>query len=283
MLLGSVLNDLATGPARRVDRPEVWHDDTLPGVVWMSGLSSEYRIDAVDEYVIGAVTGSAGYDLRRRSTTYRVRPGQLVVLDPEHDHAGTQTRDGPWEARLLVLPAALLSATCDEVPSLVRARIDDPVLDAPALRARFLALHRASSNGAAKLWRECALLGLLDDLAPAAGATPRRHGDPMVARALEFVRDCYLDPIDLDTLASEVGTTKFRLLRHFRAEVGLTPHQFVVSVRIAHARQLLAGGTPVSVAASECGFADQSHLTRYFRDRLGFTPGRYRQTASKGR
>jgi AraC family chemosensory pili system transcriptional regulator ChpD len=277
------LNDLAADPERRVDRPEVWHDDTLPGVVWMSGLSSEYRVDPVDEYVIGALTGSAGYDLRRGSKTYRVLPGELVVLDPEYAHAGTQTVDGPWEARLLVLPAALLSSTCDDVPSLVRASIDNPVVDAPALRTRFLTLHRASSNGAAKIGRECALLGLLEDLAPAAGARPRRLGDPMVARALEYLRDCHLDPIDLDTLALEVGTTKFRLLRHFRAEVGLTPHQFVVSLRIAHARRLLAGGTPVSVAASESGFADQSHLTRYFRHRLGFTPGRYRQTVSKGR
>jgi AraC-like DNA-binding protein len=268
------LNDLA----RVADRPDVWSDDTLPGALWMHGIASEYRIDPVDEYVIGLPTGHAGYDLRRRSTSRRVHVGEMVVLDPEHSHAGTPTPAGPWSARLLVLPMALLRSAGDdtELPALLRSGFDDPVVDSPALRTRFLALHEASRTGAPRLERECGLLALLDDLTSCGKATARPAGDPVVARALEYLRDCWQSPVDLDTLARAAGTTKFRLLRRFRAEVGLTPHRYLVSVRIAHARRLLAAGTPISVAAAETGFADQSHLSRHFRDRLGFTPGRYR-------
>ena len=141
--------------------------------------------------------------------------------------------------------------------------------------------------GAPRLERECGLLALLDDLTLGTGASARPAGDPGVARALEYLRDCWRSPVDLDTLASAAGTTKFRLLRRFRAEVGITPHRFLVSVRVAHARRLLAAGTPISVVAAETGFADQSHLNRHFRDRLGFTPARYRRlvvaTPSPGR
>lgn len=282
------MNDLAAGtgterprprsPAGVVDRPDLWHDDTLPGALWMLGVASEYRIDPVDEYVIGLPTGRAGYDLRRRSTSRRVHIGEMVVLDPEHSHAGTPTPAGPWTARLLVLPMALVRSTGDdtELPALLRSGFDDPVVDSPALRTRFLALHEASRTGAPRLERECGLLALLDDLTLCTRASARPAGDPGVARALDYLRDCWRSPVDLDTLAAEAGTTKFRLLRRFRAEVGVTPHRFLVSVRIAHARRLLAAGTPISEAAAETGFADQSHLSRHFRDRLGFTPGRYR-------
>src|SRR5262245_63144383 len=104
----AVLND------RAVDRPETWHDETLPGVVWMRGAASEYRIDPVDEYIVGIVTGAAGYHLHRRNQSRPVRQGELVVLDPAYPHRGTPTADGPWQARLMVLPAAVLWATVDD-------------------------------------------------------------------------------------------------------------------------------------------------------------------------
>jgi AraC-like DNA-binding protein len=264
------LNELA------VDRPEIWHDETLPGVVWMRGAASEYRIDPVDEYVIGVPT-FGGYELHRRNRTRVVRPGELVLLDPSHSHRGTPTEKAQWRARLVVLPAALLWSTLDDRPELLRTTIDEPVVDRPELRERFLALHRASQAGVSRLELECRMLSLLDDLVPAAGGARRPSGDPTVTVAIRHLRDTFLETIDLDTLPASAGTTKFRLLSRFRAELGVTPHQFLVSVRVAHARRLLAVGTPVSEAAAVCGFADQSHLTRHFRNRLDITPGRYRQ------
>ena len=61
----------------------------------------------------------------------------------------------------------------------------------------------------------------------------------------------------------------------------MTPHQFLVSMRIAEARRLLAAGLAPAEVAAMTGFADQSHLTRRFRSRIGFTPGRYRDSAGR--
>ncbi|RYG53855.1 AraC family transcriptional regulator, partial [bacterium] len=59
---------------------------------------------------------------------------------------------------------------------------------------------------------------------------------------------------------------------------GQTPHQFVMSLRVDRARELLVAGrhTPTDVAAMT-GFADQSHLTRHLRRQLGVTPGALRK------
>jgi AraC-like DNA-binding protein len=278
------LNDLARSVAApEVDRPLVWQDDTLPGAVWMLGRSSGYQIDPVDEYVIGAVTGAAGYRLHRGAQALPVRPGELVVLDPERAHRGTQDADGPWDARLLVLPTALLWSALDELPPLLRTSVDEPVISRPGLQRRFVVLHRASQAGASRLERECTLLALLEDLTPVARGRRRPSGDPAVAAAVAVLRDRFVDRVDLHTLARATGVSKFRLLRRFRAELGVTPHPFLASVRIAHARRLLAMGVAVSEVAAAAGFADQSHLTRQFGARLGFTPARYRRAVAAGR
>ena len=54
-------------------------------------------------------------------------------------------------------------------------------------------------------------------------------------------------------------------------------------VRVGHARRLLAAGSSIGDAAVASGFADQSHLHRQFRHRLGFTPGRYRRALERHR
>jgi AraC-like DNA-binding protein len=45
---------------------------------------------------------------------------------------------------------------------------------------------------------------------------------------------------------------------------------------VHQARELLRGGGSPSHVAFQCGFADQAHLTRSFKARLGVTPGQYK-------
>lgn len=67
----------------------------------------------------------------------------------------------------------------------------------------------------------------------------------------------------------------FRLLRHFRASVGVTPYAYLTQRRMLHAIALLRDGCPISRAALEAGFCDQSHFSRRFRAAFGMPPGQY--------
>jgi AraC-like DNA-binding protein len=80
----------------------------------------------------------------------------------------------------------------------------------------------------------------------------------------------------LHELARHVGLSAWHLIRVFRKATGLTPHAWLIDRRVHHARELLrAGGSPSQIAV-QCGFADQAHLTRSFKARLGVTPGQYK-------
>ena len=56
----------------------------------------------------------------------------------------------------------------------------------------------------------------------------------------------------------------------------MTPHNWLIDRRVHMACNLLRAGLSATHVAAQCGFSDQSHLTRVFKSRLGITPGRFR-------
>ena len=103
-------------------------------------------------------------------------------------------------------------------------------------------------------------------------------------RAAERIREClhadHGGKTDLATLAEETGLSRFQVLREFKRRYGLPPHAYQLCVRVAHARALLQRDVSLVDVAAECGFADQSHLTRHFRRLVGVTPLRYARAST---
>ena len=113
--------------------------------------------------------------------------------------------------------------------------------------------------------------------ASSSGGLSRTH-----CRLLDQFIDENLDrDISLADLAGVVQISVFHLIRKFRAEFGCPPHAYVIRKRIAHAKiQLARRDIPLKVVAANCGFSDQSHMTRLFRRLLGTTPAEYRNMAA---
>src|SRR5476651_539494 len=111
---------------------------------------------------------------------------------------------------------------------------------------------------------------------------PRLAG--LVPRILSRVREKIESNLDadlsLDTLAAESGYSRAHFLRMFRAATGLTPHQYVLDLRIRRAQECLRqkDASIIDVAVS-CGFSSQSHMTTVFRQRLEMTPAEFRRSA----
>jgi transcriptional regulator GlxA family with amidase domain len=112
-----------------------------------------------------------------------------------------------------------------------------------------------------------------------AGLEPLRLGRERspIARVREAIDQRYEEDLTLADLARLAGLSVHHLIRVFRAEVGLTPHAYVVDVRVRRAQDLLRRGLSPAEVAGLVGFADQAHLTRAFKARLGVGPGAYRR------
>ncbi|QSR19678.1 AraC family transcriptional regulator [Novosphingobium sp. KA1] len=71
-------------------------------------------------------------------------------------------------------------------------------------------------------------------------------------------------------------------IRTFTETVGVSPYAWLIERRIEQACVLIGDNVmPIAQVALECGFADQSHLTKAFLKQMGMTPARWRQTLSQ--
>jgi len=94
-------------------------------------------------------------------------------------------------------------------------------------------------------------------------------------RARTYIEERYAEEIRLEDLAAVTGLDRFAVLRLFKRQLGVPPHQYQIEVRISRGRQLLDQGVPLAIAAADVGFSDQSHFTRVFRRLWRMTPGEY--------
>ena len=96
-----------------------------------------------------------------------------------------------------------------------------------------------------------------------------------VSDAVRFINENYAHELSLADIGEAASLSPFHLARMFKKAMGMSPHQYLVQVRVNSARALLtsgAGRRSLAEVAAAVGFADQSHLTRQFKRVLGVTP-----------
>lgn len=90
------------------------------------------------------------------------------------------------------------------------------------------------------------------------------------------------DKICLDELCKRFKYDKFYLLRQFKQYTGLSPINYLITLRIQSAKELLTStNLPLVQIALESGFYDQSHFSNCFVRWVGLTPGEYRRASLK--
>ncbi|MFC8196133.1 AraC family transcriptional regulator [Streptomyces sp. NPDC060006] len=241
-----------------------------------------YAPHAHDEFTIGVCVGGAEV-IDYRGGRIRPGPGSIVVLGPGEMHTGAPAADDGYAYRALYAEVPLLTEGTLGVPDFREPLLDDPEL-ATALRLT----HTELSACPDPLETESRIPWLLTALA-------RRHSTarhvcdtiPGAGRVAEAVRDRLADellaPPSLAALAADLGLSRYQLLRAFRTSMGMPPYAWLAQYRVNRARCLLESGHRPAEAAALVGFADQAHLTRWFRRVLGVTPAAYRNSVQDAR
>jgi AraC-like DNA-binding protein len=143
------------------------------------------------------------------------------------------------------LLAALLADIDDPISDLARVEIAAVIADTlRSLSGQPDGRPRAVNMGAVKLAR-----------------------DYLAAHAREQTPAAALEQI--------TGADRFTLARHFRWAFGTSPDRYRTMRRLDLARHAIESGLPLAQAASDAGFADQSHMTRQFKRTYGLTPARW--------
>ncbi|AWU94769.1 AraC family transcriptional regulator [Azospirillum ramasamyi] len=242
-----------------------------------------YDLHDHDELLVG-VTEQGVQAFRCRRRLHTSTPGRVILIEPGEAHDGHSPAEDGFTYAMLYLPVPLLTARTDALKGLMpRAAgclgfrdtlADDPGLAATILSA-FLALHR----GEGRLARDLSVDRLAERLARHLAPPPDRQRlrpDRAAALVRDLLHARMAEDVGLDELSAAAGVDRFRLNRAFRTAFGLSPHAYLVRLRLRAARRRLAEGEAPALVAAEVGFADQSHLGRWFRRAYGMTPAAYR-------
>lgn len=228
-----------------------------------------------DQFGIGVMTVGA-----QRSWSglgkVETRVGDIIMVNPGEMHDGIPM-DGVRGWHIVYLdPGMVMRELASEIAS-KRFEIR-PVAQDPQLGGEILKFFRELSEPDPDHFaREEALLGFLVRVLQRHGLHGRREAKktPSTVLAVQRLEDESENPVSLAALADLCGLSRFQLLRSFSREMGVTPHAYLIQLRVRKARRLLAIGKSPVEAALMTGFADQSHLTRAFVRQFGVTPGRY--------
>jgi LacI family transcriptional regulator len=107
--------------------------------------------------------------------------------------------------------------------------------------------------------------------------------DPQLAAAVRFIRERACDPCSVADVLQVVPVGRRWLERQFVAQLGRTPHDEIVRVRVETAQKLLVrSDLDMFGIAARCGFTDLKSFYQAFRKHLGTTPAAYRRSALMG-
>jgi AraC-like DNA-binding protein len=96
-----------------------------------------------------------------------------------------------------------------------------------------------------------------------------------IVMAKLFIDKHFADSIDLGKIAGEAFFSKFHFIRLFKKIYGKTPHQYLITVRIENAMQLLKANVPVTETCYNVGFESLGSFTALFKKLVGLTPSAY--------
>ncbi len=108
------------------------------------------------------------------------------------------------------------------------------------------------------------------------GGLPRYR----LRHVVDYIQANLSEDNSLQALADLARVSPFHFCRSFKQSTGLSPHRYILQLRIQEAQRLLKKTTlAISDVANRLGFSDQSHFTMVFRRLVGTTPARWRADA----
>jgi AraC-like DNA-binding protein len=265
-----------------------WRARSLPVEAMHARFTTHvYHWHSHESYSLG-ITEEGAQEFRCRHGHHVSGPGMVMLFNPDDPHDGHAADGGGFTYRMVHVWPELMASLVGEVTG----RADGlplfpvPVAQDAVLADALLRLAATLEPGGAdgELARYERLAVVTRHVARHA-SYPRPVSRPAPVDVATRVRDLIHDAgvasppggaqLTMDDLADAAGCSRYAAYRAFRGAFGMAPSDYQRQLRIRAARRLLAAGTAPAIAAAEAGFADQPHLTRWFRRYYGVTPAAF--------
>lgn len=100
-----------------------------------------------------------------------------------------------------------------------------------------------------------------------------------IKKAMEYLDNCNYKEYSLEEAAQKAELSPYHFIRVFSSEVGMTPHKYLVKIKVEAIMDKLADrNLSVAEAFSACGIEYNGHFAAVFRKTVGMSPSQYRKT-----
>ncbi|MWV47037.1 helix-turn-helix domain-containing protein [Paenibacillus sp. HJL G12] len=267
---------------------------TVGHAVWLPGNCHFKR--SFDVYDVILVKRGAMY-MQEDGTEYAVNGGQLLVLEPGKTHAGSapcteetevywvhfkhpkalrslDAAEIPWSA---VLPQGHDSDTSPSDQTMYLPKYGDvPIGRLQPLLNQMVQMHMQLSVEHS-LQLQTLFCELLKALQTEAKARPGSRASELARETVSYLQKHWTQPFHSKNMEESLHFQFDHLTRCMKKYTGMTPLQYVQYLRISHAVTLLEQTTlSVQEIAERVGIPSVSYFGRLFRERIGISPGQYR-------
>ena len=234
---------------------------------WMRRLQTDF-----DLWHVAAGSGAVRID----GHWHEFRRGDLLVIKPGQTYEKERTGEPPFQIYFAhVLPFGPDKPDADKRLA-ERWPLVLPLGHRPEAGVWFESLFSAwtavpgepslMARGFAAL-----ILGVAFEEIPLSGRDPAL-ASPNVLRAKALIERDFAKGLTLQGVAKACGLSASHLCTAFKSHFKRTPVQFLLELRLAQARRLLASGHSVKQTAAAVGFSSQHYFSRLFKKKLGMAP-----------
>lgn len=212
--------------------------------------------------------------------TYRIRPGDLILLPKGVKHSYSSHSNYPWSIYWIHFEGHLSEHFCQHLDI---AGPIQPLGMQPRLISDFEELFslRHSGYNTASFVHGChQLQQIMSHLALLVRQQRSKSGKQIdLDSARAYMNEHLHGQMDLESLAAHSKLSKYHFSKRFKALTGHSPIQFFINLKMQHACYLLDASTQsVKQVAAALGYDDAYYFSRLFKKVIGLSPDQYRKS-----
>ncbi|TDR33085.1 AraC family transcriptional regulator [Hydromonas duriensis] len=261
-----------------------WRDSSIPFIEVRSvadGRKVCYEKHSHDTFSIGAVT--AGYSQYvGENFCENISAGTVVLMNAREVHACNPINAHPWSYIMFYVDSSWLMRLQHDLgiaTGLQLQKFESRISHDQELFKGLLSLYETLIDDRHDvLFKQSEILEFFVLLHEKNRCVPelRQTFNPKLKKVADFIAQSCTDKLTLDVLCRVSDLSPFYLIRAFKWQYGMTPHNYLINCRVQYAQTQLKNGRSIADVALDAGFTDQAHFQRVFKRIVAATPNQYK-------
>lgn len=213
--------------------------------------------------------------------TYRVHKNQFFIVPAGNVSTYTADPKDPWKYSWIGFLGIRSEYYIQQLLGQNKFVFD--CTDAQFYEKKIKEILKLSGNDLADILRITGILYTMIGQLLFETATDNASLDPrsFVGLAVHFMELHYHDPLLISDVADFVGVHQNYLSARFRQELGTSPKQYLIELKLKKAKEMLLQTTdPINVIGFSLGFSDSLTFSKFFKQHTSYSPTNYRKKFS---